>query len=63
MRYNKSRQRKVSLIDFIIDAMTDVVPEEVSITDMQAVADKIADEVREHIQAALEDIDLDEVVA
>ena len=61
MRYNKSKQRKVSLVDFIIDEISELVPESMPITDIQAVADKIADEVKAHIQAALEDID--EIVA
>ena len=65
MRYNKSRQKRVSLADFIVDSICDTgwISEDIPITEIQSWADKVCEEVKAHIQAALEDIDLDEVVA
>jgi len=64
MRYN-TNHRKVSLIDFIIDVIYDIpeFPMDTPITEVKDAADKIADEMKEHIQAALKDINIDDIVS
>ena len=45
MRYNNSRHGKVSLVNFIIDKISELVPESTPTTNVQAVTDEIVDEV------------------
>ena len=62
MRY--SNGRRISLVDFIVDSVyeTGYISEDIPVAEVQSLADRICDEVKEHIREALADVDLGLVV-